>query len=107
MDDPTCNARSMEQLETENLLRALAHSHSQPIERPTIHYTQIVEADIHWPLFREWNFYRREVGRFIAEGHEGEWMLIEGEEILGFWKTREDMNDYLLHHGRMARISTF
>ena len=95
MEDAIVQVKSMEQLELENLLRALDRNHSRPFERPTIHYTQIAEADVRWPQFREWNFYRREVGRFIAEGHEGDWVLIMGEEILGFWETWEEVNAYL------------
>jgi hypothetical protein len=42
------------------------------------------------PLSTEWNVYRREVGRLLAEGHEGRWVLIKGEEIIGLWGTREE-----------------
>ena len=98
MDDTIDHVKSMEQLEIENLHRALDRNHSRPIERSTIHYTQIAEADERWPLFREWNFYRREVGRLIEEGREGYWVLIKGEEILGFWDTWEDVNSYLRNH---------
>ncbi len=58
--------------------------------RPTIHWTELPEdtrGDAH---AAEWNFYRREVGRLLAEGHEGRWLLIKGEEIVGIWDTREE-----------------
>ena len=36
---------------------------------------------------QDWNVYRREVGRLLAEGNEGRWVLIQGEEIVGIWDT--------------------
>ena len=41
-----------------------------PIQRPTIHYTELPEDTPDSPLYQEWNTYRREVGRLLAEGHE-------------------------------------
>ena len=35
----------------------------------------------------EWETYRREVGRLLAEGHEGQFVLIKGNDILGFFDT--------------------
>jgi hypothetical protein len=42
------------------------------------------------PIAREWNLYRREVGRLLAEGHEGRWILIKGDEIVGIWDSRSE-----------------
>ena len=56
----------------------------------TIPWTEIPEDTSGGPLSTEWNFYRREVGRLLAEGHEGRWLLIKGEEIIGIWDRRED-----------------
>jgi hypothetical protein len=39
------------------------------------------------PVSREWNTYRREVGRLLSEGHEGEFALIKGEEVVGLFPT--------------------
>jgi hypothetical protein len=55
----------------------------------TIHYTQLPPAPPGSSLAVEWDFYRREVGRLIAEGHEGRHVLIRGEQILGFFDRRE------------------
>lgn len=44
------------------------------------------------PLFTEWDFYRRTVGRLLAEGHEGKWLLIKGEAIVGIWATETEAN---------------
>jgi hypothetical protein len=35
----------------------------------------------------EWNCFRRERPRLLAEGHEGRWVLIKGEEIVGVFDT--------------------
>jgi hypothetical protein len=61
----------------------------QPIEYPTIHYTELPAAPLDEPQGVEWEFYRREVGRLLAEGHEGRWVLIKGEEIIGIYESRD------------------
>jgi len=33
------------------------------------------------------------VGRLIAEGHEGKWVLIQGETILGLFDTEDEALD--------------
>ena len=65
------------------------------VKRRTIHYTQLPEAKPGDVLFLEWNAYRREVGRWLAEGHEGKWVLIKGETVLGLY----DTNDAALSEG--------
>jgi hypothetical protein len=42
------------------------------------------------PIWSEWNLFRREWPRLLAEGHEGSWVLIKGEEIIGVFATREE-----------------
>lgn len=56
----------------------------------TISYTELPPPARDSQLAVEWNAYRREVGRLIAEGHEGRFVLFKGEEILGIWNTREE-----------------
>jgi hypothetical protein len=63
----------------------------RPLEYPTIHYTELAPACPDEPLAVEWNFYRREVGRLLKQGHEGRWVLIKGEEIIGIYDDREAM----------------
>src|SRR5262245_50366644 len=58
-------------------------------ERPTIHYSELAPAPPGSALAAEWETYRREVGRLIAEGHKGKWVLIKGEEIIGLFDTQE------------------
>jgi len=41
-------------------------------------------------LYREWNFYRGDVGRLLSEGHEGRFILIKGEEVIGIWDTQAE-----------------
>src|SRR5437868_3856214 len=50
-----------------------------PVEPPTIPCTELPEAKPDSPLYHEWNYYRREVGRLLAEGQEGRFVLIKGE----------------------------
>jgi hypothetical protein len=61
----------------------------RPTEYPTIHYTELPPGPPNKPPDVEWECYRREVGRLLAEGHEGRWVLIKGEEIIGLFDTRE------------------
>jgi hypothetical protein len=56
----------------------------------TIPYTELPDGKPDSPINQEWNFYRREVGRLLAEGQEGRWLLIKGEYIVGIWDTREE-----------------
>ncbi len=80
-------------------------------EPATIHYTELPDPKADSPLFREWNFYRREVGRLLAEGHEGRFVLIKGEAIIGIWDTRDEakavaIRDYLMQPCLIHQIRT-
>jgi|SRR6516225_8389593 hypothetical protein len=59
-------------------------------ETPTIAYTELPDGSPDSPTANEWNLYRREVGRLLAEGHENRWVLIKGQEIIGIWDTEAD-----------------
>jgi hypothetical protein len=59
-------------------------------EPQTIHYTELPPAQPHSPLTQAWNFYRREVGRLLADSHEGRFVLIKGEELIGIWDTEQE-----------------
>ncbi len=56
----------------------------------TIHHTELRPAEPDSPLFVEWEAYRREVARLLAEGHEGRHVLIKGEEVVGLFATDEE-----------------
>lgn len=61
-----------------------------PYEPATIPYTELPAPQADGSNALEWNFYRGEVGRLLAEGHEGKFILIKGEEVIGIWDTREE-----------------
>ncbi len=54
-------------------------------DRSGVHYTELPEDTSNGPLAREWNLYRREVGRLLADGHEGRYVVIRGEDIIGIF----------------------
>jgi hypothetical protein len=49
--------------------------------------TELLEAQPGQALAEEWNTYRREVGRLLAEGQDGRHVLIKGTEIVGIFDT--------------------
>ena len=76
----------MHRAAVENLDRQLVSS----VEGLTLHYTELPEARADSPLRQEWNFYRREAGRLLAEGHGGQHVLIKGEQVIGLWDTHDE-----------------
>ncbi len=74
------------------------------IKRRTIHYTELPEIAADSPIAAEWNLYRREVGRLLAEGHEGHWVLIKGETIIGVWGTEEAADQVRLQRFLMQPV---
>ena len=76
-------------------------------EPRSVHWAELAAATPGSRIATEWNFYRRQVERLLAEGHEGKWVLIKGEEIIGIWATRQEadqvgaerflMQDVLIH----------
>jgi hypothetical protein len=55
------------------------------VEEPGVQHTELPEDSSDGTLAREWNVYRREVGRLLAEGHEGRVVLIKGDDIIGIF----------------------
>jgi hypothetical protein len=75
----------------ENALPDAAHD-GQPVpvvsaESWGIHYTALPPARAEQALAEEWNTYREEVSRLLAEGLEGRHVLIKGKEIVGVYET--------------------
>jgi hypothetical protein len=66
------------------------HDFLPPVEPPTIHYTELPEAKPDSPLYREWEVYRREAARLLAEGNAGRHVLIKGAQIIGIWDTHNE-----------------
>jgi hypothetical protein len=60
------------------------------LEPPTIHYTELPPSKPGDALAEEWETYRREVGRLLAEGQEGRHILIKGSQIIGIWDTHKE-----------------
>jgi hypothetical protein len=60
-----------------------------PRERPTIHWTELKEEVSGRAGATDWNHYVKQVGRLLAEGHEGRWVLIVGGEIIDIYDTYE------------------
>ena len=77
-----------------------------PKPLPTIHYTELKEDLSDGPLARPWNVYVREVGRLLAEGHAGKWVLIADEEIVGVFEERRQaaLLAYTTYRGRSPMI---
>ncbi len=58
-----------------------------PLQPQTIHYTELQPGQPDSELYTEWEVYRRAVGRLLADGHEGQAVLIKGDEVVGVWDT--------------------
>jgi hypothetical protein len=61
-------------------------------EPSTIHYSELPETKPDSPLYREWSFYRQIIGQLLADGHEGRWLLIKHEALVGIWDTQAQAN---------------
>ncbi len=60
------------------------------IRRPTrIHFSELPPSQPGEER-KEWETYRREVGRLIAEGCEGKCILIKDETIIGIYDTMDE-----------------
>src|SRR5437763_11282574 len=57
---------------------------------PTIHFTEMPDPKPDSQTFREEQTFRRELPRLLAEGHEGKWALIKGDEIIGLYATFDE-----------------
>lgn len=66
------------------------HPPPPPPPPPTLHYTELPPARPGDTLAEEWETYRREVGRLLAEGNEGRHVLIKGGEIIGIWDSQKE-----------------
>jgi hypothetical protein len=65
---------------------------ASPSGPASIHYTKLPDGPPNSPIAVEWNFYRRIVGQLLVEGHEGKWLLIKNEEIVGIWASEAKAN---------------
>jgi hypothetical protein len=65
-----------------------------PVERPGIPHTDLPQASPDSPLFVEWDTYRREVGRLLTDGKEGQFVLIKGQQVVGLYATEREALDH-------------
>ncbi len=54
--------------------------------RTAIHHSELPAAVGAGPIDREYELFRREIGRWLAEGHEGKFALVKGEEVVGLYE---------------------
>jgi hypothetical protein len=79
-----------------------------PYTGETVSYTDLPPAEPDSQVAVEWETYRREVGRLLSEGHEGRFVLIKREAIVGLYETAEaaraegyrryQLQGFLVHH---------
>jgi hypothetical protein len=87
-----------------NAVERFRNQPKPPTERPTIHYSELPEDTSDSPIAGEWNYYRREAGRLLAEGYEGQWVLLKGEKIIGIWATQEEAYEVALQKYPMQPV---
>lgn len=58
-------------------------------EPASIGYTELPQDMAGDLVARDWNYYCRLAGRLLADGHEGKWVLIKDERVVGIWDTRD------------------
>lgn len=91
MSNPTEEPAVNGQRETVEPLRVRPSETSQsPGAKPSS--AQLHDAPPGSPVATEWNFYRRIIGRLLEDGHEGKWLLIREEELVGIWPTLAEAN---------------
>ncbi len=96
--------RRLQEKESEQLRREVPPHPFPPPGVPTVPYTALAEAPPDSPIATEWYFYRRQVGRLLAEGNQGKWVLIEGEGVVGIWDTIEQANEAMRSLGTLVVI---
>jgi len=108
----TANAELVERMFRE-ALEDYRKNPPPPVELPKgIHYTELPEVKTGHVLASEWSIYRREVGRLLAAGHEGKFVLIKGTNIVGLFDSwgatrQEGLKRYLLRPMLIQEIRTF
>ncbi len=58
-------------------------------QSPKVHYTELPDHRPESPIYREWQTYKRELPRLLAEGGEGKFALIGGDEVIGVFEDEE------------------
>lgn len=60
------------------------------MEDATVSANELSPADGDDPIGTEWETYRTHVRDWLVEGREGQYVLIKGDEAIGFWTERRD-----------------
>ena len=68
----------------------------QPARPASIHHTELTEDHSNDPAAAGYNVFVREVGRLIAEGHEGKWVVIAEERLIGVYETRQEAHGAII-----------
>jgi hypothetical protein len=53
--------------------------------RPTVHYTELRDVSQDDPHYDEWHTYLQGLPGWLAEGREGQFVLIKGTEVIGIY----------------------
>jgi hypothetical protein len=61
--------------------------------RTSLHYTEVPALPPDSVLYQEYTTYRRELPRLLQEGHEGKFILIKGDTIIGLYSTHDEAVD--------------
>jgi hypothetical protein len=59
----------------------------------SMHYTQVPDPPPDDTFAKEWAAYKREMPRWLAEGQQGRFVLIKGDEVIGLWDTFREAVD--------------
>lgn len=84
------NGRSLVEQLFDEAVRKMPHQPLPKSEPATIHWTELPEDTTGRELALEWNAYCRLVGTLLADGKEGHWVLMKGEQLLGIWETKNE-----------------
>ena len=60
----------------------------RPVPPTSVHYSELTEDRSSDPAAEGWNVYVREVGRLLAEGNEGKWVVIAEGRLIGVYDTK-------------------
>lgn len=61
-----------------------------PEGKRVIHYTELVDPPADWVLFPEWKTFRAALPGLLAEGHDGKFALVKGDQIIGVFATLDE-----------------
>lgn len=57
---------------------------------PSVHFTEMAEPAADSVVRREAQAFRRELPHLLADGREGKWALVKGDEIIGLFDTFDE-----------------